>query len=104
LMTNLIWFYMLYRKLLLNMLKNNEWKPKDCWIFSFKILSFKNATKIMFLMLKFAFLFDCLFDGVKCHFQQYFSYIVAVSFIGGGNRRVQRKPPTCPKSLTIFIT
>ena len=22
----------------------------------------------------------CLFDGVKCHFQQYFSYIVAVSF------------------------
>jgi len=26
----------------------------------------------------------CLFDGVKRHFQQYFSYIVAVSFIGGG--------------------
>jgi hypothetical protein len=25
-----------------------------------------------------------LFDGVYCHFQQYFSYIVAVSFIGGG--------------------
>ena len=24
--------------------------------------------------------------GVKRHFQQYFSYIVAVSFIGGGNR------------------
>ena len=24
--------------------------------------------------------------GVSCHFQQYFSYIVAVSFIGGGNR------------------
>ena len=33
--------------------------------------------------------------GVKCHFQQYFSYIVAVSFIGGGNRRTERKPPTC---------
>jgi len=29
-------------------------------------------------------------------FQQYLSYIVAVSFIGGGNRR---KPPTCHKSL-----
>jgi len=28
------------------------------------------------------------------HFQQYFSYIVAVSFIGGGNRRTRRKPPT----------
>jgi hypothetical protein len=26
---------------------------------------------------------------------------VAVSFIGGGN---WRKPPTCPKSLTNFIT
>jgi hypothetical protein len=26
-----------------------------------------------------------MFDGVKRHFQQYFSYIVAVSFIGEGN-------------------
>ena len=25
-------------------------------------------------------------NGVKRHFLQYFSYIVAVSFIGGGNR------------------
>jgi len=24
--------------------------------------------------------------GVQCHFQLYFSYIAAVSFIGGGNR------------------
>ena len=31
-------------------------------------------------------------------------YIVAVSFIGGGNRNTQRKPPTCHKSLTNFIT
>jgi hypothetical protein len=37
---------------------------------------------------------------VWCHFQQYFSNIVTVSFIGGGNRRTQRKPPTCCKSLT----
>jgi hypothetical protein len=29
--------------------------------------------------------------GVLCHFQQYFSYIVAVSFIGGGNRSTWRK-------------
>jgi hypothetical protein len=28
------------------------------------------------------------------HFQQYFSYIVTVSFIGGGNRSTQRKPST----------
>jgi hypothetical protein len=44
------------------------------------------------------------FHGVRRHFQQYFSYIVAVSFIGGGNRRTRRKPPTCRKSLTNFIT
>jgi hypothetical protein len=38
--------------------------------------------------------------------QQYFSfcYIVAVSFIGGGKQNTQRKPPTCRKSLTNFIT
>jgi hypothetical protein len=30
------------------------------------------------------------------------SYIMAVSFIGGGNR-TWRKPPTCRKSLTNFI-
>ena len=29
------------------------------------------------------------------------SYIVAVSFIGGGN---WEKPPTCRKSLTNYIT
>ena len=33
-----------------------------------------------------------------------FSYIVAVSFIGGGNRSIRRKQPTCNKSLTNFIT
>jgi hypothetical protein len=30
----------------------------------------------------------------------YFSYIVAVSFIGGGKRSTRRKPLTCCKSLT----
>jgi hypothetical protein len=42
--------------------------------------------------------------GIKRHFQQYFSYILAVSFIGGGNRSTRRKPTTCRKSLTNFIT
>jgi hypothetical protein len=37
-------------------------------------------------------------------FQQYFSYIMAVSFIGGGNQRTRRKPLTCRKSLTNFTT
>ena len=37
-------------------------------------------------------------------FKKYFSYIVAVSFIGGGNWSNRRKLPTCSKSLTNFIT
>ena len=40
--------------------------------------------------------------GVECHFQKYFSYIVAVSFIDGGNLSTQRKPSTCRKSLTNY--
>jgi hypothetical protein len=32
------------------------------------------------------------------------SYILAVSFIGGGNRSTRRKPSICRKSLTNFIT
>jgi hypothetical protein len=32
------------------------------------------------------------------------SVIVAVSFIGGGNRSTMRKPLTCCKLLTNFIT
>ena len=38
------------------------------------------------------------------NFQQYLSYIVAISFIYGVNRSTQRKPPTYRKSLTNFIT
>ena len=41
--------------------------------------------------------------GVKRHVQQHFSYIVAASFIGGGNQSTQRKPPTCWKSLTNWV-
>jgi len=37
-------------------------------------------------------------------FNQYFSYILAVSFIVEGNRRTWRKPPICRKSLTNFRT
>jgi hypothetical protein len=40
---------------------------------------------------------------VLCYFQQYFSYIMAVSFIGGGNRSARRNRLTCRKSLTNFI-
>jgi hypothetical protein len=41
------------------------------------------------------------------HIQNYYSHIVAVSFIGGGDRSTQRKPTRrvmiCSKSLTNFI-
>jgi hypothetical protein len=33
--------------------------------------------------------------SIQRHFQQYFSYIVTISFIAGGNQSVPRKPPTC---------
>ena len=42
--------------------------------------------------------------GVKCHFQQYFSYIVVVSFIGGGIGSTRENQRPCCKSLTNFIT
>jgi len=38
------------------------------------------------------------------HFQQYFSYIVAVIVISEGNRSARRKPPTCRKPLTNIIS
>jgi hypothetical protein len=50
--------------------------------------------------------FEVIGYGVLRHFQQYFNYIVhvAVNFMGGGNLSTRRKPPTCRKSLTNFIT
>jgi hypothetical protein len=42
--------------------------------------------------------------GAQCRFQQYFSYIVAVSFIGGRNWSTRRKPPSCRKSLANFTS
>jgi hypothetical protein len=42
--------------------------------------------------------------GVERHFQKYFSYIVAISFIGGGNQTTGRKQLTFHKSLTNFVT
>ena len=37
-------------------------------------------------------------------FNNYLSYIVAVSFIGGGNQSALSKPSTCHKSLTICMS
>ena len=43
-------------------------------------------------------------NDVLRHFQRYFSYIVAVSFIGGGNRSTRRKSQTYHIPLTNLIT
>jgi hypothetical protein len=40
----------------------------------------------------------------ECNFQQYFSYIMATSFSGGGSRSTRREPPTLGKQLVNFIT
>ena len=40
--------------------------------------------------------------GVERHFQQYFSNIMTVSFIGGGNQSTWRKPLTSRKLLNFF--
>ena len=47
---------------------------------------------------------NIIWFGLWCLTPQYFSYIVVVSFIDGGNRSTQRKPPISRKSLTNFIT
>ena len=60
---------------------------------------------IAYLLVQIVFLIvDWLVCGVLRHSQQYFSYFVEVSFIGGGNRGTRRKPQSCCKSLTNFIT
>jgi hypothetical protein len=41
------------------------------------------------------------FYGDQRHFQQYFSYIVAVSFIGGGNLSIRKKSLNCLKKKKI---
>ena len=42
--------------------------------------------------------------GVEYHFQQYFIYVVAVSFVGEETWGIRRKPLNCCKSQTNFIT
>ena len=50
------------------------------------------------------FLKDWLIYCVSCHFQQYFSYIMAISFSGGRSRSTRREPPIMGKQLVNFIT
>jgi len=47
---------------------------------------------------------DWLIYCVYCHFQQYFSYIMATSFSGGRSRSIRREPRTMGKQLVNVIT
>jgi hypothetical protein len=52
-------------------------------------------------------IFNLWFDLIYCaycHFQQYFSYIMATSFSGGRSRSTQREPQTMGKQLVNLIT
>ena len=48
--------------------------------------------------------FDLIFGVLMPDFQQYFSYIMATSFSGGGSRSTLREPSTMGKQLVNFIT
>jgi hypothetical protein len=39
--------------------------------------------------------------GAECHFQQYVSYIVAVSVIGGGNWSIRKKTTNLPQVIKL---
>jgi hypothetical protein len=43
------------------------------------------------------------FQFFKLQIQQYFSYILAVSFIGGGNRNTRRKPQVTTNYCRKFV-
>ena len=81
-------------------LKQGEWlwinSSKNMWFSHYKSYFYPKRDHYWYLP-------KSLFFGVWCHFQQYFSYIVAVSFIGG-NRSTRRKPLTCRIAVTRFIT
>jgi len=50
------------------------------------------------------YMIDWSLFGVKRHFQQYFSYIMATSVNGGRSRSTRREPPIMGKQLVNVIT
>jgi hypothetical protein len=76
----------------------------DHWWRSRKIHFFPQTTKTSIHEYKWIHSNDVYVYGVLRHFQQYFSYIVAVSFIVWGKGSTLRKPLTYGKPLTNFIT
>jgi hypothetical protein len=72
---------------------------------TFKFATKENKQILLHLSKKFNSLFNCFSFGFMV-FNAIFNniYIVAIHFIGGGNQSTRRKPLTCRKSLTNFIT
>jgi hypothetical protein len=60
-------------------------------------VGFEKKISGMFIVTDTKYLFFCPYPTPH-------TFIVSVGFIGGGNWRTRRKPPTCRKSLTNIIT
>jgi hypothetical protein len=86
------------------------WKQKEyfklhCICYSLYILFHSTFLQEQGTMNVHPLFFSCNFQCLVCWCIWFENrYIVAVSFIGGGNQSTQRKPPTCRKSLTNFMT
>ena len=102
-----LWELITYAKQLLS--KNHR-----VWTRS-TIFDFQNTKGAQYTRLdcycKFHFLMHTMINNIRVKvmvnnatFNNILSYIVAICFIDGGNRSTWRKPPTCRKSLTNFIT
>jgi hypothetical protein len=77
---------------------NWQWLAVGRWISPVSSTNKTDRHDIAEILLKVA------LSTIKPTNQQYFSYTVAVSFIGGGNRSSRGKPPNCHKALTNVIT
>ena len=93
----LFWCVVIFLSFILN---NNNLKTKDTLIFPMNSEQTQNCEGMSFPVLWWLDLEGSLFHKYKrmlnCHryhFQQYFRYIVAFSFIGEGNRSSRRKSP-----------
>ena len=61
-----------------------------------------NITLFQYILMTASFI-DWVVGWFYRHFKQYFSYILAVSFICGGNQSARIRPPTCSKLLKVAL-
>jgi hypothetical protein len=98
------YYAVVYNKL--SKVKNIRWNKYmytdiACFLKDVKYCNYaRKSIKIFYLCV----LHSHIWDSFLILFLSFLSHIVVVSFIGGGNLRTRRKPKTCRKSLTNFIT